>query len=127
MLLSRENDDEFTASFTISAKVAPLVDIGALLKKLLGKLKDNPIAFVPGMKEKTDFDSKVDKLHKVNLLDQCIFLMDEDVPQGGAEEKKEDDGKGEKPKDDKPKSDVPKDDAPEVDSKIENEVDVNMK
>lgn len=89
ILLSRATDDESTATFTIRAKVSTLTDLGANLKKVLGrKDQDDPIVFVPSMKEKTAFDSKREKLHEVDLLNQCVFLMDNDVPVTG-EKKKE--------------------------------------
>ncbi|KAG5752044.1 hypothetical protein H9Q70_005331 [Fusarium xylarioides] len=85
ILLSRETDDEFTASFTIRAKVGFLTDMESKLKRVLGS-KDDPIVFVPGMKEKTAFGDVAHELHKVNLLDECVIVMDNDVP-GVSEEK----------------------------------------
>lgn len=88
ILLSRETDDEFTATFTIRAKVGALTDIATGLKKVLGrKEEDDPIIFVPSIKEKTAFDSNIDELHKINLLDQCVFVVDHNV--SGAKEEKE--------------------------------------
>lgn len=85
ILVRRETDEEFTATFTVRAKVGTLTDMESKLKRVLG-YKDDPIVFVPGMKEKTAFDGMTDELHKVNLLDQCIFIMDNDVP-GASDEK----------------------------------------
>jgi hypothetical protein len=88
ILLSRENDYDFTATFTIRAKIGTLTDIGAKLKKLLGrKEEDDPIVFAPGTKEKTVYDSHVNELHKINLLDQCVFIMDRDVSEEEGEKK----------------------------------------
>ncbi|KAF4467896.1 hypothetical protein FALBO_5226 [Fusarium albosuccineum] len=93
ILLSRETDDEFTATFTIRAKVGKLTDMETKLRKVLGrKDEDDPIVFVPSMKEKTAFDDKANDLHKINLQDQCIFVVDHDVP--GAEEEKTADDQG---------------------------------
>ncbi|CAG1990396.1 unnamed protein product [Fusarium graminearum] len=85
ILVLRETDEEFTATFTVRAKVETLTDMESKLKRLLGS-KDDPIVFVPGIKEKTAFDDMADELHKVSLLDQCIFIMDNDVP-GASDEK----------------------------------------
>ncbi|KAM0295928.1 hypothetical protein ACHAPM_010644 [Fusarium culmorum] len=85
ILVRRETDEEFTATFTVKAKVGILTDVESKLKRLLGS-KDDPIVFVPGIKEKTAFDDMADELHKVNLLNQCIFIMDNDVP-GASDEK----------------------------------------
>ncbi|KAF9767672.1 hypothetical protein IL306_015132 [Fusarium sp. DS 682] len=88
ILLSRETDDEFMATFTIRAKVGMFTDMEAKLRRVLGrKDDDDPIVFVPNMKEKTAFDSKTHELHSINLLDQCVFVMDNDVP--GASDEKE--------------------------------------
>ncbi|KAL7785166.1 hypothetical protein V8C37DRAFT_394572 [Trichoderma ceciliae] len=81
ILLSRETENEFTATFTIQAKIGKFTDIGTKLKRVLGKIDDDdPIIFNPGIKEKTAFDNDVDGLHKVNLLDQCVFVMDYKAP-----------------------------------------------
>ncbi|EXK82515.1 hypothetical protein FOQG_13087 [Fusarium oxysporum f. sp. raphani 54005] len=79
ILLSRETDDEFTATFTIRAKVGFFTDMESKLKRVLGH-KDDPIVFVPDMKEKTAFDNVVHELHKIKLLDECVIVMDNDVP-----------------------------------------------
>ncbi|KAI4596068.1 hypothetical protein KJ359_006360 [Pestalotiopsis sp. 9143b] len=80
ILLSRETDNEFTATFTIRAKIGSLTDLGAKFKKVLGsKEKDDPIVFVPSKKERTAFEDHANDLHKINLLDQCAFAMDHDV------------------------------------------------
>ncbi|CAJ0551094.1 Ff.00g110240.m01.CDS01 [Fusarium sp. VM40] len=90
ILLSRETDDEFTAAFTIRAKVGMFTDMETKLRRVLGRKDgDDPIVFVPSMKEKTAFDSKSHELHKVDLLDQCIFVMDVDVPGDSGEKEVE--------------------------------------
>ncbi|CZS79656.1 unnamed protein product [Fusarium graminearum] len=88
ILVRRETDEKFTATFTIRAKVGILTDMESSLKRLLG-YKDDPIVFVPGMKEKTVFDDMTDELHKINLLDQCIVIMDNDVPKASDEKETE--------------------------------------
>jgi hypothetical protein len=118
ILLSRETDDEFTATFTIRAKVGALTDFGTNLKKVLGrKEEDDPIVFVPSMKEKTAFDSNREELHKINLLDQCVFLMDNDVAGTQGEKKEEEKKEGKKNEGEKvegEKSEAASDDAPKV-------------
>ncbi|KAI1038622.1 hypothetical protein LB505_007598 [Fusarium chuoi] len=91
ILLSRETDDEFTATFTIRAKVGFTTDMESKLKRVLGH-KDDPIVFVPEMKEKTAFDSVSHELHTIKLLDECVIVMDNDVP-GVPDEKEAEDQK----------------------------------
>lgn len=89
ILLSRETDAAFTATFTIRAKVSTLSDLNAQLKKVLGrKEEDDPIVFDPGMKEKTPLNEHAAALHEVNLMDECAFIVDHHIPspQGGMRE-----------------------------------------
>lgn len=88
VLLVRETDAAFTATFSIRAKVSTTSDLKMRFKKLLGrKEEDDPIVFDPAMKEKTPLNEYSGALHEVDLMHQSAFILNHAVPgpQGGIE------------------------------------------
>lgn len=87
VLLVRETDAAFTATFSIRTKVSTTSDLNVQFKKLLGrKEEDDPIVFDPMMKEKTPLNEYAGALHEVNLMHECAFILNHTVPssEGGS-------------------------------------------
>lgn len=87
VLLARETDAPFTATFSIRTKVSATSDLNMRFKKLLGqKEQDDPIVFDPTMKEKTPLNQYSGALHEVDLMHECAFILNHAVPgpQGGS-------------------------------------------
>jgi hypothetical protein len=77
LLERRDADDEnFTCTFSIKAKIDAKTDAAIGLKRFVGKVpKDDPIIFGPGVQEPGPLTKYKDELDQVDLLDLCKFVM----------------------------------------------------
>lgn len=81
VLLVRETDDAFTATFSIRTKVSATSDLNLRVKKLLGKTEeDDPIIFDPTMKENTPLNKFSSALHEIDLMNESAFIINHAVP-----------------------------------------------